>query len=1322
MKQDFLHDAEKYKEKHQRKKRWYKVVTCLAAFVVFCTTYALILPAITLEKGECDIQEHTHTDACYEPAETVTKRILVCNEENLNLHRHTEDCYNENGELMCGYADFVVHQHDDSCYDENGMLCCLFREIKAHTHDQSCYTTEEEPSLICEEEEIILHEHTEDCFDENRNLICGKTQVLEHVHTDDCFESVEETVGTPTLICGMEEHVHSEACQKAAETVEEELQEEVLSEEEQEIQDQDRVNEVIARIDALPSSEEVEKTLTEYEEAGDDEGYETYYLEVSTEARTVYAYYEDLGPELQKQVTNSEKIMDLAWIWSATTLGITDTLTVYQINTYSQAVTTIAWGGSVREKISSGMGFFYWDVIVVEGNSSGKLYVDQYVTADGDKRNYRASTADGFVILLFDTSVNATVGQEVTVDFDYKSKNGYNSTGFGTIKFETDATRKPEKDNSSKLEIVPGAETRDLIEVNLYDYGNNINELYNRDSKYPGFQQEGGSKDVGDSFSKWQSFNFGNNITSDLAAGKADLTNKGGDINKTTNGANSPISGAMQTTLGSDGQPALADGTSLGYLFSNSTYATKKNSQSINGLFQYHDDTGAYTFNSRENHAQFNSGSDTFTLYKQIISSNFMMYPFGNFLPFNDIVHLSAQTSTIDRSYLETIANSAQYKYNNGAGDEYGTLSTQLKKFLTLMDKAYPNGWTGVDCMNEYFKASGIPRTFTEDEELVQNLYSIDYDEPTDFYFGMEMKMNFMQPKGGLTGNDGKQPMVFYFTGDDDVWVYIDGVLFLDLSGIHRHVGGEIDFVNGVVKYYTLDVDTGDVSTTPYKTVSFSDLVSANSLNGKGTFKDYSTHSFNFYYMERGSGSGVCRMNFNFPLLHKNTISVTKELSVDEEGKEGLLGNPDFKFQVLKENGTELFIGADVNYRILDTAGNEIGIGTTDENGVFVLKAGQTAVFSNIAENAGKYFVRELLDTDVFEQYGTISVDGSSQTMYYKVTVGSDQFNGVDSPVKDMSDGSTAFWFENKVTFNKLGSLKITKKLETNFGTSSEKKFQFKVTLDGDLLPVGTVYKVGEEIKQVAEEGIIELKPDETSVISNILAGTSFTVQETTESAKGYVVTYQLDGDNQPGDSVSGVIKVNTETTISVNNSEKGISVEIPVRKTLEKPDGKEHIYKIQLQQVNSETDMSPVSPEFTQELEFKIIDSSIEHSFKLNYLERDIGETPATYYYKITELEDSGEPNTIFDKVVYVVEVTVTKGEDGNLTAVISSVWKDGTIFTENNTLSFVNQIEWYELPDTGGIGTFPYMIGGLLLTLSAVFFLLYRFSKRGKGVHRFS
>ena len=1340
MRQDAMETAEQYKKAHQRKNRWYKVVTCLAAVVVFCTTYALILPAITMET-KCDIPEHTHTESCYTQVTTVTKKVLVCTAESLGIHQHTDACYDSEGTLICGYADFVIHRHDASCYDENGKLWCPLPETEAHQHTESCYA---ESELICGQGEIVPHTHqpyqspeNPGCYDENGGLACGQLEVTEHQHTDACFETVEEPADTTTLTCtntdsghvhtdmcygtweltcGMEEHSHTDACRTAAAETE-------LTEEEQA-----RVEEVIALIDALPTSEEIEAQLTALEEAEDWDGYEAYFESISHQIRETYLLYEEIGADLQERVTNRDKLLEFSWIWSAQTLAATDSVTIQQVNCFGLASggtdkVLLIYNDSDAEKktvdIVTNVYHFNSATSITVENKGGQLVVKE-VDTSSDKQQ-KAIPAKGFVIIIPTGSVpGVATGWSASVDFDY-TKKAFNTDGLGTVTFsstteETEAKQKPGKDNTEKLTTIQGADTRDIIEINLYDYGSNINKLYKSNNKYPGFQQEGGSTNVGNIFSRWQSFNFGNNITADLAAGKANVTNQGGAINTTTNDANSPISGAMQTTLGSDGYPALSDGTSLGYLFSNSTYATKKNNRSINGLFQYNETTGAYTFNSRENHAQFNAGSDTFTLYQQILTSHFMMYRFGNFLPFNDIVHLSAQTSTIDKAYLETIANSAQYKVNNGAGAEYGTLATQLKKFIGLMDNAHSDGWTGVDCMNEYFKASDIPRTFTNNETLVQNLYSIDYDEPTDFYFGMEMKMNFMQPKGGLTGKDGQQPMVFYFTGDDDVWVYIDGALFLDLSGIHRHVGGEIDFVNGEVKYYSLDVSTGDVSTTPYKTVEFSELVDPSLLNEKGTFKDYSTHSFNFYYMERGSGSGVCRMNFNFPLLRKNTISVTKELSVDEQDKQNLLGNPDFRFQVLKENGTDLFIGGSVSYDIQDTAGNKIGTGTTDENGVFTLKANQTAVFSNISENAGKYFVRELLDPDAFEQYGTISVDGSTRTTNNDVTVGSDTFKGIDSPVKDVSDGSTAFHFNNQVTFNKLGSLSITKTLTGYTPARSTSQFTFEVTLDDSPLPVGTTYTVGEKTRTVETEGLLSLASGETAVISHILAGTGFTVKETAASAEGYAVTYTVDGETRTGDGVSGVIKTEHRTAISVNNSEQGTSVTIPVQKVLNAPDGLTHTYTLHLEQVTSQTNLTPVDPAYTQELPLSITTEPVNSQFIIGYSQAATETLPATFYYKITETEDSEDTTTQFDASVYVVEVTVSNS-GGALSATVTNVWKDENSITEGTpTVVFTNGIIRYELPDTGGAGTTLYTVGGLLITTAAVF-LLYSHAKRRKG-----
>lgn len=196
MRYDALRDAEKYTRVHKRKRLRHRVVTVLAGVVVFCTTYALILPAITLEK-QCDIPEHTHTDACYAQVTSVEKRVPVCSAETLEIHRHTADCYDADGNPTCGYADFVVHSHDSHCYDEKGSLWCLLPEIEAHRHTADCYALPEE------------HTHAEGCYTSVRgNLVCG-----EHVHTDACY--VETTV----LACGREEseeHRHDESCYKTS--------------------------------------------------------------------------------------------------------------------------------------------------------------------------------------------------------------------------------------------------------------------------------------------------------------------------------------------------------------------------------------------------------------------------------------------------------------------------------------------------------------------------------------------------------------------------------------------------------------------------------------------------------------------------------------------------------------------------------------------------------------------------------------------------------------------------------------------------------------------------------------------------------------------------------------------------------------------------------------------------------------------------------------------------------------------------------------------------------------------------------------------------
>ena len=203
MKQDALQGAEKYTKAHQRKKRWYQVVTGLACVVVFCTVYALILPAITMEQTAwCGIEEHQHGDSCYEIQ-------LVCGYDELSNggHIHTDDCYNEEQVLICNQEESAGHVHDESCVETEQRLVCS----EEHEHTTDCYETV--VSYICGlAESEGAHLHGPECFETQQVLICdipeGESSESAgqeaHVHTDDCYERV--------LICQLEEHEHSLAC------------------------------------------------------------------------------------------------------------------------------------------------------------------------------------------------------------------------------------------------------------------------------------------------------------------------------------------------------------------------------------------------------------------------------------------------------------------------------------------------------------------------------------------------------------------------------------------------------------------------------------------------------------------------------------------------------------------------------------------------------------------------------------------------------------------------------------------------------------------------------------------------------------------------------------------------------------------------------------------------------------------------------------------------------------------------------------------------------------------------------------------------------
>lgn len=142
------------------------------------------------------------------------------------------------------------------------------------------------------------------------------------------------------------------------------------------------------------------------------------------------------------------------------------------------------------------------------------------------------------------------------------------------------------------------------------------------------------------------------------------------------------------------------------------------------------------------------------------------------------------------------------------------------------------------------------------------------------------MTTEFVQPASGKTTDN--KDMIFEFSGDDDVWVYIDGVLVGDLGGIHEKATLKINFATGEVKDGHIDGANGtrkDIENTTIK-AKF-DTAGVNTSNFRGnTFCDSSKHTLSFFYLERGAGASNMSLKFNLTTLPSSEVA-----KVDQNGE-----------------------------------------------------------------------------------------------------------------------------------------------------------------------------------------------------------------------------------------------------------------------------------------------------------------------------------------------------------------------------------------------------------------------------------------------------
>ena len=292
-------------------------------------------------------------------------------------------------------------------------------------------------------------------------------------------------------------------------------------------------------------------------------------------------------------------------------------------------------------------------------------------------------------------------------------------------------------------------------------------------------------------------------------------------------------------------------------------------------------------------------------------------------------------------------------------------------------------------------------------------------NEGANFWFGMSANISFtMNPNGRMTADENSAPVEFSFSGDDDVWVFIDGQLVLDLGGIHDSASGTINFEENTITMHSTSTakksgdvagqygnagNGGNVSQGHIFNVFNEDgeLVEEGKLNTDiNTFCATDEHTLTIYYLERGGGLSNNKIQFNLP--QRDSLSVSKVVSsVDSNGdslseaQQNSVNNYDFTFR-LYQNETG---AAGQAYSLYSSVGTFLGNGVTDAKGYFTLRNGQTAKFYGLSLNGDSpYHVEELF----------------GQKSPYEMP----EWNYRVTGMNNAPSGSNSGWISEKVTVN----------------------------------------------------------------------------------------------------------------------------------------------------------------------------------------------------------------------------------------------------------------------------------------------------------------
>lgn len=915
-----MQKALKYIREHQREMRR-GLAACLACVVAFGTVCASALPALTLEN---EAQE------------------LIC---GLDEHQHGSDCYGT-GELVCTVPEGEGgHVHGEGCYDENDALTCPLEESAGHQHGPECY-------------------------------------------------------GAGALICGLEEHAHTEACYRQEQPAAEVPQEEPAGEDPQ-------VEEAAARIAALPTLAEMEETLAAFEGTGD--GYGAYLAEITAQARAAYEAYAALTKAQQEQVTNVDKLMALEQLWSTAPLeGEPEEdaavssfylwLHVRDINGGSKGVySNPEWvagsgfnGPGIDDALScteDGSTYYLIPVRYFEANYSNcgfqfdptvscpfvyapnanqpaaNLTAASYVQVDGD-----------WYVMVQDTgSYNdgesprsniyyTTYNTQAVRAFRFWLKIKKNSADVYTTvaAYDSQNTDSPENDVTTALQVrtVSGAPTDSYLvpiryfEENYSAYGFRFDPAV----PCPFVYAPNASRPTG-------------NLTA------ASYVQVNGDwyvmVRDTGNYGAPPRSNIYYTTRASEITDAVSPSSTVINLFD--YWTTTRNEVDVK---EEHYDEGinaghALKFKSMglgTKGSNANVWTGTNDPYTGIVQNTLV----GGYPVLTDDEMFGMSDGTIASGGEESLAYLFDPTFpNNGCRAAY----RNVKGLLQLDDDGYyyydsKQNYAEFDEDNNRFILyddwavtyyNDQSKHTTEGQFFPFNPYdqavSLDGSDPElNHYLGMTLTARFVQHHDGYITSAKKTPMVFEFSGDDDVWIFIDDVLVADLGGIHDETSVEINFATGKI------IVNGNEKTAATLLEMFQKAHAADTEEWKdGTFANGTYHTLKFFYLERGSWASDLKLMYNLSEIPETSIDKVDQYGNSVEGARFAIYAADQAYNILQQaGGSKAALSGEYTY---DAKGNIVGLGNDIlANALFTGTTDKSGKIVFLDENDMPYSIRDLRD------------------------------------------------------------------------------------------------------------------------------------------------------------------------------------------------------------------------------------------------------------------------------------------------------------------------------------------------------------------------